>query len=216
MELTWYGLGCFRIVERGYPTIVTDPYVAEDVGGVLPRGRTDIVLSSILLDEPEKIHWPGLRNVSRTIAGPGEYEMGGVFVTGIASFKDRKRGADSGQNVIYSINVNGVVICHLGELGHTPTQAQVEAMGAVNVLLIPVGLADGLSPAMASEIVSLVEPDIVIPMNYHVPGIQAARQPVARFLKEMGVAHGETVESLKLSSGQTSEETQVMLLEVQK
>ena len=216
MELTWYGLGCFRIVERGYPAIVTDPFDEEESGLTLPRARAEIVTSSKFVDEPEKARWKGLRGVSRTLAGPGEYEVGGVFVTGIATYRDRKQGAELGQNVVYSINVNGVVVCHLGELGNTPTQVQVEAMGPVNVLLIPVGIPGGMTPAMASEVVSLIEPDIVVPMDYRVPGLRLTRNPVTRFLKEMGAAQGTPVPSLKVAPGTVAEETQVMLLEPQK
>jgi len=216
MELTWYGLGCFRIVQRGYPAVVMDPFNEEETGLVLPRSRSEIVTSSVLLDEPQQARWKGLRGVSRTLAGPGEYEIGGVFITGVATFRDRKHGAEAGQNIVYAVNVNGVVVCHLGEIGHTPTQTQVEALGSVNVLLIPVGLPGGLTPAMASEIVSLIEPDIVVPMNYHIPGLRVKRNPVDRFLKEMGVTWGDAQPSLKVLSATTeAEETQVVLLQPQ-
>ena len=216
MELTWYGLGCFRIVERGYPAVVMDPFDEDETGLTLPRSRVDIVTSSDLIEEPGKAKWNGLRAGARTIAGPGEYEIGGLFVTGVASFRDKRRGADKGQNVVFSVNVNGVVVCHLGELGHTPTQTQVEAMGDVNILLIPVGIPDGLSPAMASEIVSMVEPDIIVPMNYKTPDLRISRNAVDRFLKAMGVASGTPLSSLKMTSSNDSEETQVILLEPQR
>ena len=217
MELTWYGLGCFRIVERGYPAVVMDPFNEEETGLVLPRSRAEIVTSSALLEDPQQARWKGLRSTSRTLAAPGEYEIGGLFITAVATFRDRKRGAEAGQNIVFSVNVNGVVVCHLGELGHTPTQTQVEAMGSVNVLLIPVGLPSGLVPAMASEIISMVEPDIVVPMNYKTPGLKLSRNPVDRFLKEMGVTWGDPQSSLKvLSGGSGAEETQVVLLEPQK
>ncbi|HQE93641.1 MAG TPA: MBL fold metallo-hydrolase [Anaerolineae bacterium] len=216
MELTWYGLGCFRITERGYPAVVMDPFNEEETGLVLPRSRAEIVTSSLLLDDPKEAHWKGLRGVSRTLAGPGEYEIGGLFIAGVATFRDRKHGAERGQNVVFAVNVNGVVVCHLGELGHTPTQAQVEALGSVHVLLIPVGLPGGLNPAMASEIVSLIEPDIVVPMNYHTPGLRLSRNPVDRFLKEMGVTWGDAQPSLKvLPDASGAEETQVVLLQPQ-
>lgn len=216
MELTWYGLGCFRIVERGYPAVVMDPFKDEETGLSLPRSRAEIVTSSELLDNPRQARWKGLRGTSHTLAGPGEYEIGGLFIAGVATFRDRKRGAEAGANIVFSVNVNGVVVCHLGELGHTPTQTQVEAMGAVNVLLIPVGLPGSLTPAMASEIVSSVEPDIVVPMNYKTPGLKLTRNPVNRFLKEMGVASSDPQPSLKVSSRDSdAEETRVVLLELQ-
>ncbi len=216
MELTWYGLGCFRIVERGYPAVVMDPFNEEETGLVLPRSRAEIVTTSEMLDEPHLARWKGLRGISRTLAGPGEYEIGGLFITGVATFRDHKRGAEAGQNIVFSVNVNGVVVCHLGELAHTPTQAQVEAMGSVNVLLIPVGIPGGLVPAMASEIISMVEPDIVVPMNYKTPNLKSSRNPVNRFLKEMGVTWGDPQPSLKVLAGSSdAEETQVVLLEPQ-
>ncbi len=217
MELTWYGLGCFRIMERGYPAVVTDPFLEDETGLSLPRAKADIVTSSELLEEPAAvISWKGLRGVSRTLAGPGEYEIGGVFITGVATFRDQKRGAERGQNVVYSININGVGICHLGELGSVPNQTQVEAMGNVNVLLVPVGVKGGLTPSMISEVISMIEPDVVVPMNYKTPELTLDRDTVTRFLKEMGVTQVKTEESLKISSsGEETEETQVVLLEPQ-
>jgi len=216
MELIWYGLGCFRVVERGYPALVTDPFNEEETGLVLPRVRAEIVTSSMLLDEPQATRWKGLRSVVRTLAGPGEYEIGGLFVTGIATSRSRNGDAKTAVNVVYSMNCNGVVVCHLGEVGVAPTQTQIELMGDVNILLMPVGIPGGLTPALASEIVSLVEPDIVVPMNYATDGLLVPRESVVRFLKEMGIAHANPVSSLKITAGEMPEETQVVLLEPQK
>lgn len=215
MELTWYGLGCFRIVERGFPAVVTDPFNEEECGLVLPHTRAEVVTSSEFMDEPEKARWKGLRNVEHTFAGPGEYEVGGLFITGIATSRDAKQSAELGQNIVYVFNVNGVVVCHLGALGNIPTQAQVEAMGGVHVLLLPVGLPKGLTAEMASEVVSLIEPDIVVPMQYKTPNLTLPREPVTRFLKEMGITQAATEASLKVTGGSEQEETQVILLEPQ-
>jgi L-ascorbate metabolism protein UlaG (beta-lactamase superfamily) len=216
MELTWYGLGCFRIVERGFPAVVTDPFNEEECGLVLPRTRAEVVTSSAFMDEPEKARWKGLRNVEHTFAGPGEYEVGGIFITGIATFRDAKKGAELGENIVYVFNVNGVVVCHLGALGNIPTQAQVEAMGGVHVLLLPVGIPKGMTAEMASEVVSLIEPGIVVPMEYKTPGLTLKREPVTRFLKEMGITQPTTEASLKVTAASEQEETQVILLEPQK
>ncbi len=208
MEIAWYGLGCFRLTERGYPTIVTDPFDEASTGLHLPRAAVSVVTWSQLMDDPEELHWPGLQGDIHTVASPGEYEIGGVFITGIAS-----TGGGMAQNVIFAINCEGVIVCHLGALGRTLTQAQIEPIGRVNVLLMPVGLADGLTMTMASETVSLIEPDIVIPMQYATPGLLVDRGPVDHFLKEMGVAHPTVVPSLKVSAGAEPEETQIVLLE---
>ena len=169
MEIVWYGLGCFRLSERGYPTIVTDPFEEASTGLHLPRAGVSVVTWSQLMDDPHEAHWPGLQGEIHTVASPGEYEIGGVFITGIAS--TGQAGAGVAQNVIFAINFEGVVVCHLGALGQSLTQAQIEPIGRVNVLLMPVGLSDGLTMTMASETVSLIEPDIVIPMQYATPGL---------------------------------------------
>lgn len=213
MDLTWYGLGCFRLTDRGFPTVVMDPFDAQAVGLASRSMTADIVTSSRLLEAPRTAVWPQIKGVPRTFAGPGEYEIGGVFVTGIASLRHRKRDENLEQNVIYTVNYGGVVVCHLGELGRALTQSQAEAIGHVTVLLMPVGIPGGLTPAMAVEAISLVEPAIVVPMQTDLPGLIIDRKPVSGFLKEMGVAEPQELDVLKLSPGGEAEETQVVLLQ---
>ncbi len=214
-ELVWYGLGCFRVTERGHPAVVTDPFEDSATGLQRPRASADIVTSSRLIDHPIDVKWPGLRDVRYTVAGPGEYEVGGVFITGIASSRARRRGEAVEQNVIYTIDYEGVVICHLGELGAPPTQMQVERIGRVDVLLLPVGLPDGLTPAKVAETISLIEPAIAVPMQYKSPGLNVERKPVSGFLKEMGVTHPQAISSLQVTSSGEPEELQIVLLEPQ-
>ncbi len=215
MEITWYGLNCFRLSERSYPTVVTDPFDEEESGLALPRTRAEIVTSSSLAD-PDQTRWKGLRGPYRVLSTPGEYEIGGVFVTSIATFRDRKKGLERGQNLIHVIECKGVTVCHLGALGHIPSQSQVEAIGSVHVLLLPVGAPGGLNPSMASEIVSMIEPNIVVPMDYQISGLKFERESVERFLKEMGITKSVQQDSLKVSASTNAEETSVVILEPQR
>jgi L-ascorbate metabolism protein UlaG (beta-lactamase superfamily) len=214
MDITWYGLGTFRINERSYPAIITDPLDEKQAEYSLPRVSADIVTLSTPKDDCHDLRWK-FRGKQRTIASPGEYEMGGLFITGIDTYRDRKKGAERGQNIVYTFNISDVLVCHLGDLGHVPTQSQLETIGPVHLLLIPVGVPGGLTPAKASEVVSLIEPHIVIPMNYKTPGIIEKRNPVDRFLKEMGISNVAPQESLRISSRDIPEETEVLLLEPQ-
>ena len=211
MDITWHGLGCFTLKERGYPTVVTDPFDPSTTGLRLPQGVTDIVTWSTLLEDPNDARWPELRGEPHTLASPGEYEIGGVFITGIASASGRS--GRPGENIIFMVNYGGEVVCHLGEPSQAPTQAQVEAMGRVHVLLVPVGTGGGFTLAKASETVSLVEPDVVIPMQYQTPDLSLKRDAVEGFLKEMGVTQPTVLPSLKVAAGVESEETQIVLLE---
>ena len=214
MEIRWYGLGCFRLSERGYPVVVTDPFSEDEAGLSLPRGGVDVVTSSALIDDYRSASWPGLRGVARTVASPGEYEIGGTFITSVAATGSEEPGSIVSDSVVHAINYDGVVVCHLGALTRTPTQSQVEAIGRVDVLLIPVGIP-GTSPAVTSETISLIEPDIVVPMRYEVPGLKLDRLPVTGFLKEMGIAQPTLVPVLKVTAGSKPEEIQIILLEPQ-
>jgi len=210
MEITWYGQTCFRLNERGLAAVVTDPY-PPDIGLTLPRSRADVVTASY--DDPQCRYTSGVRGPFKLLDGPGEYEIGGVFITGIATFADGKRGKLRGLNTIFNFDFDGLTVCHLGRLGHVPTQSQVENLGTVNVLLVPVGGGGSLSPAQASEVISLFEPNLVIPMYYKVRGLQASLGTLGRFLKEMGLEKVDNQETLKVNATSLSEETQVVTLE---
>ena len=136
-----------------------------------------------------------------------------MFVTGIVTFADGKRGASRGLNNIFTFNFDGLTVCHLGLLGHVPTQSQVESLGTVNVLLVPVGGGGSLTPARASEAISLFEPSIVVPMYYRIPDLQVKLGTLDGFLKEMGLEKVDAQETLKVNQSGLSEETEVIVLE---
>jgi L-ascorbate metabolism protein UlaG (beta-lactamase superfamily) len=210
MEVTWYGQTCFRLSERGLATVVTDPY-PPDVGLTFPRPRADVV--TVSCDDPQCRYTSGVRGPFKLFDGPGEYEVGGVFITGIATFADGKRGASRGLNTVFTFDFGGLTVCHLGRLGHVPTQSQVENLGTVNILLVPVGSGGSLSPARASEVISLFEPSLVVPMYYKVRGLEVSLGTLGRFLKEMGLEKVDGQQVLKVSRTSLSEETRVVVLE---
>jgi len=212
MELTWYGLGCFRLTERGFPSVVMDPFGPDEADLGPGRLQAELVTTSRLSEDPRALVWPQVSGVSRTIASPGEYEIGGVFVTGVACTPEADEGGVVEEHVVYTVGYGGVVVCHLGELSRVPTQAQVEAIGPVTVLLIPVGIPNGLTPAMVSETVNLIEPTFVVPMQYHLPGLKADRNSLDGFLKELGLSEPTPLPSLKVTDGVETEETQVVVL----
>jgi L-ascorbate metabolism protein UlaG (beta-lactamase superfamily) len=209
MEIVWYGLNCFRLAERGMASVVTDPY-DPSVGLNLSRPRADIV--TVSRDAPECNYTRGVRGPFRKLDTPGEYEIGGVFITALATYADKQKGAARGLNTVFHFDYDGLTICHLGHLGHVPTQAQIEALGTVGVLLIPVGGDGGLTPAKASELVSMLEPSVVIPMRYKMPGVSLSLGTLGRFLKQMGIEKAEPVESVKVTRGSLPSETEIVVL----
>ena len=209
MEITWYGHSCFRVrAKEG--VVVTDPF-DKSIGYSLPRMPADIV--TISHDHPGHNNAAAVKGEPHVIAGPGEYEIKGIFVFGIPTFHDKRKGRDRGRNTVYLIEAENLSVCHLGDLGHVPLQAQVEQLGEVDILLVPVGGTSTLNPATAVEVINLIEPRIVIPMHYRTPYVKIKLDPVDAFLKELAV-RPEPQESLKLQAGSLPEETQVVLLEV--
>jgi L-ascorbate metabolism protein UlaG (beta-lactamase superfamily) len=213
VEITWLGHSCFRLRDRA-ATVVTDPY-GKDLGLNLVRVRADIVTVSHDADDHNYVK--GVKGDFQVLTGPGEYEVSSVFVTGLELRGDRKKkdAASGPRNTVFLFEFDDVTICHLGDLKIVPTQAQVEeALGEVDVLLIPVGGGESLSASQASEVVSLLEPHIVIPMHYQVPEVSLELDPVGKFLKEMGLDKVTPQEVLKVSRSGLPDETQIVLLEL--
>lgn len=207
MKIKWYGHSCFRISESGQAA-VTDPFPT-DIGYHRPRTRADIV--TVSHPHPNHNDLTGFKEDPFVIDGPGEYEISGIFVNGIRTYHDKKKGAERGYNTVYVFRFGDTAICHLGDLGHIPNQSQVDEIGEVDVLLTPVGGAGALNASMAAEVISLIEPGLVIPMHYATDVYEDGLDPVEPFLKAMGVKDVAVEDDLTLRST-PSEDTEVILL----
>lgn len=208
MDITWYGHACFRLRSRGV-TVVTDPY-DKTLGLSLPSLKANIV--TVSHDTPHHNHTAGVKGNYMVIDSPGEYEINGVFVNSIRMSRSKDAKA-APQNNVFVIYMDEVTLCHLGDLAHVPTQKQVEDMGNIDVLMVPVGGSGALKATQAAEVISLIEPFIVIPMHYKLPNLTIKLDPVSKFLKELGITKTETVETLKLTASSLPEETQVVLMD---
>lgn len=211
MEITWYGLSCFRLTERGLATVVTDPYDSEVVGYSPLKLKAEIL--SISHDAPGHNYTSAVKGTSHTITGPGEFEIGGVFITGIQMDGVKKRTNEEPRNTLYVFDYNGVTVAHLGDLRRVPTQTEVEALGTVDVAMVPVGGGGGLNAAKAAEVVSLLEPGFVIPMHYGTSKVKLKLSPLSKFLKEMGLSEIAPEPTLKVTKSSVPEETRVVVLE---
>jgi L-ascorbate metabolism protein UlaG (beta-lactamase superfamily) len=214
MEITWHGHSCFRISERGMASVVTDPYDPAVVGIDPGKLRADVVTVSCA--DPAHNYLDALRGKAFEITGPGEYEIGGVFITGVRINGSKKNASpDVVRNTVYVIDYSGLTIAHLGELNSVPSQTEVEGLGEVNIALVPIGGYTSLNAAKAAEVISLLEPSIVIPMHYGMGKAKINLDPLSKFLKEMGLTTVETEESIKLQSNASlPEETRVMVLDL--
>jgi L-ascorbate metabolism protein UlaG (beta-lactamase superfamily) len=147
------------------------------------------------------------------ITGPGEYEIKGVLIIGIATFHDSDGGKVRGKNTVYLIEIDGITVCHLGDLGHVLTTEQVEEVDDVDVLLLPVGGGSTINASTAAEVIRLIEPKVVIPMHYKTPAVKRELAPVESFMKEMGIERPASQPKLSLNPSSLPASTQVYLLE---
>ncbi len=215
MEIFWYGHSCFKITERGMVSVVCDPFDHKQIGYDPLKLKADIV--TISNQTPGHNHLPGVKGYTFEVTSPGEYEIGGVFITGVQTNGFNKKNENEPRNTLFVIDYNGISVAHLGRLDRVPTQTEVEALGSVNICLVPVGGDGALNAAKAAEVISLLEPSLVVPMMYAMPASLIKLDPLSKFLKEMGLSSTETKPSLKVTrASDLPEETQVIVLDIQK
>lgn len=207
MEITWYGQSCFRITERGRVAVVTDPF-SEDIGLPPLKVKADVV--TISHDSPGHNALTAIKSDPYVLRGPGEYEIGNVFITGIAMHNTTAEPPVA--NVAYLFDFDGLRVLHMGDLGFVPEQSLVEELGEVHVLLIPVGGGNGLKATQAAEVVALVEPRFIVPMHFELPGLNLPLEPVDKFLRAMGVTRQAEGDTLKFSVSDLPEQAQVIVL----
>ncbi len=216
MEIVWYGHSCFRLTERNMASVITDPFDSQTVGYEPLKLKADIV--TVSHDAAGHNHKEAVKGSSHVIEGPGEFEIGGVFITGVQTEggSGRKKATNGTRNTLYVFDYDGITVAHLGDLKQVPSQAEIEALGTVNVALVPVGGGGGLNAAKAAEVVSLLEPNLVIPMHYATPDVKLSLDSLNKFLKEMGLSKPGTQPSLKIGRSGLPEETKIVVLEYQK
>ncbi|MBI2774218.1 MAG: MBL fold metallo-hydrolase [Chloroflexi bacterium] len=209
MDLTWLGHACFRL--RGREGVVlTDPPDPKS-GHAIPRTEAHLVTISHDHDGHSS-----LRSVAGdpvVLKGPGEYEVREILVTGIPTFHDEKKGEERGRNTVFTIHLDDLAVCHLGDLGHALVAADLERIGQVDVCLLPISGADtNLSAAMAADVVHQLEPKVVVPMAYDTEG-RRKDAPFDRLLLELGVKEVTPVPKLSVTRASLPAELQVVALD---
>lgn len=187
-KVTWAGQACFQIsavpAKDVSANIVIDPF-EEKIGLKMPGFDADMVL--VTHDHYDHNNVKAIKGTPLVIEGPGEYEAKGVFVQGIDSWHDDAQGKERGKNTIYNIEAEGIRFCHLGDFGQKElTEDQLEKIGVVDVLMIPVGGNYTIDASQAAKIVGQLEPKLVIPMHYQLPKLTVKLDGVEVFLKAMG------------------------------
>lgn len=215
MDIYWYGQACFKLKGKT-ASVVIDPFYPEFTGLKLPKEVSGDV---VLISHEHQDHNNGDGVIKADGGKPmvfqdlGEYEVGGVVISAISSFHDNSQGSERGKNIIFHMMFDGLDIVHLGDLGQSNlTEEQVAEIGETDVLLIPVGGTYTIDGKVASDIVSQLEPKIIIPMHYKIEGLKFPLDGVENFLKEMGVEGVVAQPKLFITKDKLPEEPQVVVL----
>jgi L-ascorbate metabolism protein UlaG (beta-lactamase superfamily) len=208
MDITSLGHSSFRIHGK-IATVVTDPFDSAFIGLKFPKhvaadivtvshGHEDHNATSQIEDNPF------------IVSGPGEYEIRGVGIVGIASHHDAEKKE---LNTIYRIEIEDLSIVHLGDLGRMLTSEEIDELDGVDILMIPVGGTYTIDATLAAKLASEIDPSIVIPMHYQRPGLKFDLAPVSAFLKEMGQESVTAQPKLSIAKSKLPEQKQVVVLE---
>jgi len=214
MDIVYLGHSSFRLKGK-VASLVTDPFDPKMVGLSFPKVSADIVTVSHDHKDHNKVEL--VKDVKKVIAGPGEYEINGVSVIGIQSYHDDKKGKLRGKNTIYVIEMDGLRIVHLGDLGHKLSERMVEQIGNVDILMIPVGGEYTINTSIAVEVVRSIEPKLVIPMHFKTPKLKpetfAKLTTEESFVKELGLPIEKT-NKLNVNISSIGEDQKVILFEI--
>jgi len=238
MQIIWYGQSCFQLIveneKKEKISIVIDPFDPK-IGLKMPSLKADVLLVSH--QHSDHNNKATVSNGYFLIEGPGEYETKGVFFQGIPAFHpvrndgvikrgqsekdkisngvhDNSKGGERGEITMYVIEAEEMRLCFLSDLGQKELHdKQIEELGEVDILFVPVGSAHSLDAKGASDIIAEIEPRIVIPMHYKLPGMKPEMEPIDKFLKLMGVEKAEPQEKLTIKKKDLPEgETKVIVL----
>lgn len=210
MFIRWLGHSCFLLTSASGIRILTDPF-NDQVGYPVPSVEADIVTTS---------HGHYDHNYIQAVKGrfthlkePGRYEVSGVGITGVFTFHDEAGGNKRGNNVVYLFDMDGIRVCHCGDLGHVPTAEQAREIGRVDVLLIPVGGTYTVDAAQAWETVQLLKPTVIIPMHYKTGWLKFPIDTVEPFVDQAGGAEKAAGPTVEITPENLPQQPRVLVLQ---
>ena len=201
MDIQWFGQDCIRL-ESARGSLVINPYLSRD-GVPVPGVDANVVSMTRRGARPPD---GAVTNDAFLVSGPGEYEIGGIFIIGVSAPGPED---SEGTTTAYSIAADGLSVCHLGSLCGSPSQSAMERLGKIDVLIIPFGGEASLTPARAAELVSRLEPALLIPLD---AGESPDSEFISRFLGEMGMDRPESETTLRVLPNRLPDDAEVRLL----
>jgi L-ascorbate metabolism protein UlaG (beta-lactamase superfamily) len=189
MYLSWHGQSCFSLTNKKV-SFVLDPYDESKAGIKLPDLKVDVVTFSFPQDK--------LKNTDsiKVFDWPGEFEVADIPFMGIYS----KHPKTDKETIIFKFTVDGINICHLGHLDHVPESQVIDRVGKIDLLIAPAGGESTIGPKEASEIIEDMEPSVVVPMMYSIPGLKGANPDLGEFLNKLGFKDQEKMDRIDLKN----------------
>jgi len=187
MYITWLGQSCFKIQDKvgtDGVTLITDPF-DNSIGLKMPKLEANIL--TVSHDHFDHNNIEAIKGNPHLINTAGEYEIRDIAIEGVESLHAPDEKGERLRNIIFRFDIDDISIVHLGDLGHVLEQRQLESLVGVDILLIPVGGKYTIDAKKAVEVVSQIEPRIVIPMHYHTPDLKIDIEGVEKFIKELGI-----------------------------
>jgi len=216
MNINWYGQSCFQISSSqgkdNHLSIVIDPF-DESTGLKPPKLQADILL--VTHDHSDHNNVKSVSGSGFVIKGPGEYDVKKAFVQGISGYHDNAQGTQRGSITIYTIETEGIRLCHLSDLGQKElTSDQLDKIGDIDILMIPIGGTYTIDAAEAVKIMAQIEPRIIIPMHYKIPKLKIKLDGTDQFLKNLGIKKPESLPKLSIKKKDISEqEAKIIILQ---
>lgn len=214
LTIQWLGHAAFLITTSDGTRILTDPYEAGAFGGAIGYKRITARADVVTVSHEHRDHnaTQGLEGSPQIVRGTGVKTIKGITFKGIASFHDKSQGRERGNNTIFSFTVDGIRIAHFGDLGHVLTPSQIDEIGQVNVLLIPVGGFFTIDADEASMVVAQLRPAIVIPMHFKTEAVNLPIASVEGFLKGKERVRRLDTSEIELSKDRLPSATEIVVL----
>jgi len=210
VKIRWLGHACFLLESQDGTKIVTDPFDGS-VGYKMPMLEADIV--SVSHDHYDHNYVEGVQGDPQIIRSAGEYTIGNVKIKGVPAYHDEVKGAKRGTNIIFNFDIDGIKVCHVGDLGHLLSKSQLEEVGHVDVLLIPVGGIFTLDAEGAAAAVEQFSPKIIIPMHFRTPAVSMPIDPVDVFLEKMGYGEQLDSDTIEITAEDIGNERRIIVLD---
>lgn len=216
MNIQYYGDYCFKISTKPAGRATEDIIIWTDLlekgsGLRSPQGQADILLLSHGKNEEIR---ESLKGEPVIIDAPGEYSIKGIAILGYPAFRDEKDGTIRGQNTLFAFESEDIHVAFLGALGHDLSPDLFDKLNGVDVLFVPVGGSDTLDPKRIAELTRKIEPKMVIPMHYQIPGLTLPLQSEKSFCEAIGNCPKETVSKLNIKKKEMEgKKLEVVLLE---